>query len=209
MKRITLVCCCMSLLLASSGALTNGKTAPFSNLKTVISASSATPLLLDDPKIESKYDGFNRETVVTLKRMSINCRGGKGMRRFLNETCVSFVVSLHCPGIQLEHVRYAKLQLLFETKEWDKRHPLDERELVVVADGDTLKLGRMTLANQNIDTNQLVDVMKEVLEVSLPYKTFKKIALAGTVEMKVGKTMFALQEKNLVALRDLNNRVKL
>src|SRR5688572_5752017 len=132
MKRITFVCCCMSLLLASSGALTNGKSAP-STRKTVITASSAAPLTLDDPKIESKYDGFNRETVVNLKRMSINWRGGKGMRRFLNETCVSFVVSLHCPGIQLDHVRYVKLQLLFETKEWDKRHPLDERELVVVA----------------------------------------------------------------------------
>jgi hypothetical protein len=29
------------------------------------------------------------------------------------------------------------------------------------------------------------------------------------VEMKVGKTMFELRESNIVALRDLNNRVKL
>lgn len=208
MKRITFVCCCISLLLAFSGALTKGKTAP-SNLKTVISASSATPLLLDDPKIESKYDGFNRETIVTLKKMSITCGAKKGMQSTLNETCVSFVVSLHCPGVQLDHVRYAKLQLVFESKNWDGRHPLDERDLIVVVDGEQYKLGRMALASQGNTKSQLLEVMREVLEVSLPYKTFKKIALAETVEMKVGKSMFELPEKNRIALRDLNNRVKL
>jgi hypothetical protein len=209
MKRITFVCCCMSLLLASSGALTNGKTTPSSNRKTVIPASSATPLLPDDPKIESKYDGFNRETIVTLKKMSITCGAKKGMQSTLNETCVSFVVSLHCPGVQLDYVRYAKLQLVFESKNWDRRHPLDERDLIVVVDGEQHKLGRMALANHGNTKSQLLEVMREVLEVSFPYKTFQKIALSEIVEMKVGKTMFALPEKNLVALRDLNNRVKL
>jgi hypothetical protein len=51
--------------------------------------------------------------------------------------------------------------------------------------------------------------MKEDLEVTFPYQTFKKIALAQTVEMKVGKTIFELQEKDVSALRELNNRVKL
>ncbi len=209
MKRITFVCCCMSLLLASSGALTNGKTTPSSNRETVSSASSAMPLSPDDPKIESKYDGFNRETIVTLKKMSITCGGKKGMQSALNETCVSFVVSLHCPGVQLDYVRYAKLQLVFETKEWDRRHTFQERDLVVVADGEQLKLGTMALVKQDVALSQLIDVMREVLEVSLPYQTFQKIARAQAVEMKVGKTMFELHEKNLAALRDLNNRVKL
>jgi len=78
----------------------------------------------------------------------------------------------------------------------------------VVADGERLKLGTMTLVKQGVDLNQLIDVMREVLEVSLPYQTFKKIALSQTVEMKVGKTLFELEEKDVVALRELNNRVK-
>ena len=50
--------------------------------------------------------------------------------------------------------------------------------------------------------------MKEVLEISVPYKTFNTIAQAQTVEIKVGKSVFALQQKNLDALGDLNLRVK-
>jgi len=50
--------------------------------------------------------------------------------------------------------------------------------------------------------------MKEVLEVSFPHQTFQKIARAQVVEVKVGRTRFELGEKNLAALRDLNNRVR-
>jgi hypothetical protein len=64
-------------------------------------------------KIESKYDGFNHETVVALKKMRVRCGSA------LKQTCVSFAASLHCPGVQLDYVRYAKLQLIFETKDWD------------------------------------------------------------------------------------------
>lgn len=71
-----------------------------------------------------------------------------------------------------------------------------------------MKLGRMGLVTANVASDRLVDVMKEVLEVSVPYKTFNKIARGQVIEIKVGKTTFALQEKNVAALRDLNNRVK-
>ncbi len=96
------------------------------------------------------------------------------------------------------------MQLTFATKDWDQRHPLDQRELSVVADGETLRLGRMELVSQNVDT-----LMSEVLGVTLPYNTFKKIALAQFVEMQVGKSKFELRDKNLLAFRDLNNRVNL
>jgi hypothetical protein len=151
-------------------------------------------------QIESKYDGFNRETISTLKKMKITCASTKGNWK---DTCVSLVASLHFPGIQLDYVRYAKLQLVFETKDWDQRHPLDQRELLVVADGDTIRAGRMKLASQKVDT-----LMTEVLEVTIPYQTFTRIARAELVEMQVGKSQFELREKNLWALRDLNNRVR-
>jgi hypothetical protein len=111
--------------------------------------------------------------------------------------------------VQLDYVRYAKLQLIFESKDWDRRHPLDERDLAVVADGEQFKLGTMALVKHGVDSTQLIDVMREVLDVSVPYQTFNKMARAQIVEMKVGKTMFELRESNIAALRDLNNRVKL
>ena len=150
--------------------------------------------------IESKYDGFSHETIVRLNKMRVTCGGVDGNFR---DICISFVAELHCPGTQLDYVRYARLQLVFQTKDWTKRHPLSERQLSVVANTETLRLGQMKLVSQS--TNEL---MTEVLEVEVPYAVFTKIARAQTVDMKVGNTTFEFGPKNLDALRDLNNRVK-
>ena len=163
-----------------------------------INATSKSQTAEHGGKIESKYDGFSHETIVTLNKMRITC----GNVNF-KDACVSFSTALHCPGIQLDHVRYARLQLIFQTKDWDQRHPLNQRQLSVVADGETLRLGQMKLVEQSVDT-----LMTEVLEVQVPYNVFKRVALAESVQMKVGNSEFELQEKNLAALRDLNNRVK-
>ncbi len=140
MKRTILICSC--LLLMQSASLLPKTLNPSLAKSPSVSEPNSSPLD-HGGKIETKYDGFNHETVVTLKKMRITCGGAKGLQSTLEQTCVSLVASLHCPGKQLDYVRYAKLQLIFETKDWDKRHPLDERELFVVADGQRLKLGRM------------------------------------------------------------------
>src|SRR5688500_2953269 len=179
----------------------------WSQFESGLRAHAAAPSALDKSqasnhggKIESKYDGFRHETVLTLNKMKISCGSMKGN---FKDACVSLVASLHCPGIQLDYVRYANLQLVFQTKDWDQRHPLNERQLSVVADGETLRLGQMKLASQSVDT-----LMTEVLEVAVPYAVFTKMVRAQTVEMKVGKSEFELRPQNLAALRDLNNRVK-
>ena len=152
-------------------------------------------------KIESKYDGLAHETVSTLRKMKVTCAGTKDM---LKDACVSVSASLHCPGVQLDYVRTAKLQLIFESKDWDQRHALEERDLVVVVDTTTLRLGRMRLVSQNIEI-----VNTEILETTISYDVFKKIVSGEVVEMAVGKNRFELRQKNLEALRDLNNRVKI
>ena len=151
-------------------------------------------------KIDSKYDGLNYETVSTLRKMNVTCSA----KDMLKDTCVSVSASLHCPGVQLDYVRNAKLQVIFENKNWHQRHPPEERDLVVVVDATTLRLGRMRLVSQNIDT-----LMTEIFEATISYDVFKKIASGQVVEMAVGKSRFELRQKNLEALRDLNNRVKI
>ena len=150
-------------------------------------------------KIESKYDGFSHETIITLKKMKVTCDGTKGN---FKDACVSVTASLHCPGIQLDYVRHARVEIIFQSKDWDQRHPVDQRELSVVVDGETIRLGRMTLASQKTDV-----MMTETLEAIIPYKTFKQMANAQVVEMQVGRSRFELREKNLLAFRDMNNRV--
>lgn len=202
MKRIILSCCVALLLQVGDGFALNNS--PVANV-----APTSSQVMDHGGRIDAKYDGFSHETIVALKKMGVACGGKRGMQGVLKDTCVSLAASLHCPGQQLDYVRYAKLQLIFEAKDWDQRHPVDARELFVVADGERFKLGRMALVDQNAGDARLVDAMREVLEVSLPYGTFLKIVRAQTVEMRVGPTTVALQEKNLSALRDLNNRVKL
>jgi len=201
-KSIVIFSCAFSVLAALVGG-------PYFSIPQDHVQAAPLPQVIDHGgKIEAKYDGFNRETVITLRKMRITCGGANGLETTLKDTCVSMSASLHAPGKQLDYVHHVTLQLIFETKDWDRRHSLAQRDLAIVANGETIRLGRMTLINQNVDTDRLIDVMKEVLEVSLTYQNFNKIARAEFVEMRVGNSEFALQEKNLAAFRDLNNRVK-
>lgn len=208
MNRAAILCFCAALLAPTAPAQTQQRqvTAPAPAAKQA--GDVPAPPVEHGFKIESKYDGFARETIVALKNMRVTCGGVKGARGSFKETCVSLDLTLHCPGKQLDFVRRATLRLVFEGKDWDARHPYGERALTVVADGETYKLGVMELVRQKVDDGLFDERSKEVLEVSLPYKTFRRLALAETVEMSVGKTAFAFRDKNVAALRDLNNRVR-
>jgi hypothetical protein len=172
----------------------------FNNSEPTAPLAGANLTTTHDGKIESKYDGFTHETTITLKKMRVTCGRMKGN---FKDACVSLVARLHCPGIQLDYVRQASLQIIFQTDDWDQRHSLSQRDLSVVADGVTYRLGRMTLAGLSTDT-----LMTETLEVTLPYATFVKIAKAEVVEMKVGPSQFELRQQNIIAFRDMANRVK-
>lgn len=205
MKSFVTLCCV--LLTLAAGVCAQGGGAP---RPAQASKMSGTPVPLEHGgKIESAYDGFAHETVVSLKRMSVTCGTAKGSASIMKGVCVSLQASLHCPGKQLDHVRRATLRLIFEAKNWDARHPAGERDLSAVADGETLRLGRMSLAAHGVSESWLAEDAKETLEVSIPYEAFLKLARADYVEFSVGKTTFALRDKNVAALRDMNNRVRL
>lgn len=203
MKRFVTLCCVLLTLAAVVRAQAEGARRPAAQA----AAPAPTPVN-HGGKIETAYDGFAHETVVSLKRMVVTCDGARGLKGAFKKLCISLRVSLHCPGRQLEYARRATLSLTFESKDWDARHPLDERQLSAVADGETLRLGPMELAAQGVGDGWLAEGSKETLEVSLPYDTFLKLARAGSVKLSVGKTTFALHDKNLAALRDMNTRVK-
>lgn len=153
-------------------------------------------------KIDTKYDGFNYETIMRLQKMKVSCDGFKDK---FKDACVSIEVSLHCPGTQLNYVRYVMLQVVFENKDWVHFHPPDQRELTVVTETETLRLGTMSPVQKK--QSGTWDTKVETLEVKIPYVTFKKIALSQTAEIQVGRSAVSLREKNLLALRDLNSRV--
>jgi len=153
-------------------------------------------------KIETRYDGFNYETVMRLRKMKVNC---DGLKDKFKDSCVSIEVILHCPGAQLNAVHHVTLQVIFENKDWIHFHGPEQRHLSVVTNIETLKLGRMSPVSTNEPGSW--DTKVETLEAKIPYATFKKIAMAQSAEIQVGKDVVELRGKNLAALRDLNSRV--
>ena len=153
-------------------------------------------------KIETKYDGFNYETVMRLRKMKVTCDGFKDK---FKDACVSIEVALHCPGTQLNYVKHVSLQVVFENKDWVHFHAPDQRDLSVVTDTETLRLGRMTPVSTGKPGTWNTKI--ETLEATIPYQMFKKIALSRTAEIQVGRSAVELREKNLLALKDLDSRV--
>lgn len=211
MRRTVKLCCVLWTLLAAAAAVCaqdGARRAGADNNHNRPPAAAPTPLE-HGGKIETNYDGFSRETVVALKRMGVTCDGVRRPQGALKGVCVSLQASLHCPGKQLEHVKGATLRLTFEWKDWDARHPAGERDLTAVADGETIRLGRMRLHSQGVGDSWLAEDARETLEVFVPYEAFLRLARAEHVELSVGRTSFPARDKNLAALRDMNNRVSL
>lgn len=194
MKRTTVLCLCAGLLLLCAPGHARQQSAP--------------EPVEHGGKIELRYDGLARETVVALRPMPVTCGGAKGAAGIIRGVCINLAVSLHCPGRQLDFVRHARFEITFETKDWDQRHPPDRRELSAIADGETIPLGRLRLVKQDTGEGWLDSRMKEVLELSVPYAAFEKLARARHVELAVGRAAFNLRDKNVAALRDLNSRVR-
>jgi hypothetical protein len=155
-------------------------------------------------KIETKYDGFNFETVMRLRKMKVNCDGFKDK---FKDACVSIEILLHCPGTQVNYVRDVTFQVVFENKDWVRFHAPDQRDLIVVTDTETLRLGRMSPFRK--DQPGTWDTKIEVLEAKIPYAVFKKIAMSQSVEIQVGRDALELRANNIAALKDLNSRVLL
>ena len=153
-------------------------------------------------KIETRYDGFNYETVMRLRKMKVNCDGFKDK---FKDACVSIEVMLHCPGTQVNYVKQVTLQVVFENKDWVHFHAPDQRDLILVTDTETLRIGRMSPVAK--DTPGTWDTKVEILEAKMPYAVFKKMATAQSVEIQVGRDAVELREKNIAALKDLNTRV--
>jgi len=153
-------------------------------------------------KIETKYDGFNYETVMRLRKMKVNCDGFKDK---FKDACVSIEVALHCPGTQVNYVKHVSVQVVFENKDWVRLHGPEQRELSVVTDTETLRLGRMSPVSRN--TPGTWDTKVEVLEANIPYAVFKKIAMSQSVEIQVGRDAVELRGNNIAALKDLGSRV--
>jgi len=187
MKRILLVLSCAAVLVFQPAAA---------------KSQTQTQPVKHGGKIETRYDGFNYETVMRLRKMKVNCDGFKDK---FKDACVSIEVLLHFPGTQVNYVRDVTLQVVFENKDWVHFHAPDQRDLAILTDTETLRLGRMSPVRK--DQPGTWDTKLEVLEAKMPYAVFKKIATSQSVEIQVGRDALELRANNIAALKDLDSRV--
>ena len=192
MKRVLLVLCCAAVLVFQPAGVKPQST------QTQTQPQPAK----HGGKIDTKYDGFNFETVMRLRKMKVNCDGFKDK---FKDACVSIEVMLHCPGTQVNYVKQVTLQVVFENKDWVHFHAPNQRDLTLVTDTETLRIGRMSPVSK--DTPGTWNTKVEILEAKMPYAVFKKMATAQSVEIQVGHDAVELRDKNIAALKDLNTRV--
>jgi hypothetical protein len=80
-----------------------------------------------------------------------------------------------------------------------------ERTLVLMLDGEPLTLGAMPSVKEVTTGYSLTS---QGLLLPMPYQTFRKIATATKVDVKLGPLKFSLTDQNLQDLRDHLGRIK-
>lgn len=86
----------------------------------------------------------------------------------------------------------------------------DTDEVTVRVDGQSLNIGKLHVADRQIDTQMElkdVDYWRETLEVSVKTPEFLRIANGRKVTVQLGKTQFDLSAEHIKPLRALANRV--
>ena len=77
--------------------------------------------------------------------------------------------------------------------------------LVLTVDGEILSLGAMPSVKEVVTGYSLTT---QGLLLPIPYETFRKIANAKKVDVKLGPLKFSLTDQNLQDFRDLLGRIK-
>ena len=172
-------------------------------------AAPALPrVLADDGKIETSYDEVKNTTTVRLHPMQVY---GESLvsSNYVGDDGARFYASFTYPGRTLSAPPKRVLITLISTSEdWKYR---DSRKLTAQVDGKHLKIGPLeyapTFAVRAPADSISADSVSQEVAISLPYKTFLRIAYGKKVKIRMGPREFRLEGKHLEALRDLAGRM--
>lgn len=179
----------------------------FSSLHAVAQRdANATPrrIFTLNGKIETSYDQAREITTVRLIPMQVY---GEPLAssNYMGSDEARFNASFTYSGRTLRAQPTRVLLSLISTSE-DWKYT-DFRKLTALVDGKRLKLGPLehvpsftvnAPANSNSD-----DYISQEIAISLPYKTFVRIANGKQVQIRMGPREFELEKNHLEALRDL------
>ena len=159
-------------------------------------------------KVETSYDQIKEITTVRLYPMQVY---GEPLAssQYIGSDEASFNASFTYSGRTLRaQPKRVLFSLISTSQDWKYT---DFRKLTALVDGRRLTLGPLehvpsftvnASANPNSD-----DYIRQGIAVSLPYKTFLRIANGKKVHIRMGPREFELGKNHLEALRDLATRM--
>lgn len=159
-------------------------------------------------KIETSYDRIKKLTTVSIIPMQVY---GEPLSssRYIGSDQANFSASFTHLGRTLRaHPKRVLFSLTSTSQDWKYS---DFRKLSALVDGRRINLGPMehvpsftvrASANANSD-----DYISQGIDISVPYKTFLRIANGERVRIRMGPREFKLTKNHLEALRDLAVRM--
>ena len=175
-------------------------------------AQGAAPALprvfADDGKIETSYDEVKDTTTARLNPMQVY---GESLvsSNYVGDDGARFYASFTYPGrTSSAPPKRVLITLISTSEDWKYR---DSRKLTALVDGKHLKIGPLEYApsfavRAPADSISADSVSQEVA-ISLPYKTFLRIAYGKKVKIRMGPREFRLEGNHLEALRELAGRM--
>lgn len=165
-------------------------------------------IVAHNAQIETSYDQIKKLTTVSLIPMQVY---GKALisSQYVGRDQASFSASFTHVGRTLRaQPKRVLFSLTSTSHDWKYS---DFRKLSALVDGRRLNLGPMehvpsftvrASANANSD-----DYISQGIDISVPYKTFLRIANGEKVRIRMGPREFNLTKNHLEALRDLAVRM--
>ena len=172
-------------------------------------AAPALPrVVAHEGKIETSYDEVKDTTTARLTPMQVY---GESLvsTNYVGDDGARFYASFTYPGRTLSAPPKRVLITLISTSE-DWKYS-DSRKLTALVDGKHLKIGPLeyapSFAVKAPADSISADSVSQQIAISLPYKTFLRIANGKKVKIRMGPREFRLEENHLEALRDLAGRM--
>jgi hypothetical protein len=155
-------------------------------------------------KIQATYDPAQDRTVVAFQPYVVTANFHDR-----NESIAITAGFIH-PGQALaSRPQFIEFGVLSQSRGGWQFEKENERELTLVIDGETIKLGAMKLVTaRRFELGRGALFYREDLAFTLPYESFVKMANAKKVAVKVGKTGLKLANEHLEVMRDLMSRAE-
>jgi hypothetical protein len=171
-------------------------------------------LSAESSQVKTAYDKTKNETTESLRLMTVMEKPGTIEARFpggsrnLPSEILRMTAYFTYPGRTL--VKPESVMLGFLSIVQGEAKYKDTDEVTVRVDGQSLSIGKLHVADRQIDTQMElkdVDYWRETLEVSLKTPEFLRIANARKVTVQLGNTQFDLSAEHIKSLRVLASRV--